>query len=159
MIRAFQKSDIEAVMRIWLEGNLQAHPFIPEKYWKENEPMVRNQIAQAEVCVYEKDGEIQGFVGAMGDYIAGIFVDQRYRSAGIGRRLLESMKEQHPVLSLGVYKKNKRAVRFYLREGFQVAEERLEENAGEMEYVMQWKKENAERISGSAAEQILHSSS
>ena len=40
MIRTFKKEDTEAVMRIWLNGNLEAHGFVPADYWRENLPMV-----------------------------------------------------------------------------------------------------------------------
>ena len=40
------------VMRIWLEGNLGAHDFIPEAYWRAQYAQVQEQLAQAEVfCV------------------------------------------------------------------------------------------------------------
>lgn len=36
MIRKFNESDLKDVLDIWLEGNVQAHPFIPESFWKGN---------------------------------------------------------------------------------------------------------------------------
>lgn len=41
MIRQFQKSDIEQIMKIWLNGNLDAHPFISKEYWHSNYPIVQ----------------------------------------------------------------------------------------------------------------------
>ncbi len=32
MIRKYQKSDLDALMQIWLEGNLDAHDFIDPSY-------------------------------------------------------------------------------------------------------------------------------
>ena len=106
MIRKFQKEDTGQVMRIWLNGNKDAHPFIPKEYWEANYSMVEEQILQAEVFVYEADGEIQGFIGIVGGYIAGIFVDRAYRSLGAGRELLNCAKQLYDSLSLGVYQKN-----------------------------------------------------
>lgn len=139
MIREFQKSDIEQVMRIWLMGNTEAHPFIPEDYWKSNFEEVQKQISQADVLVYEAEGSILGFMGIVEGYIAGIFVDEKYRSAGIGKQLLNDAKRKNNALSLSVYQKNKRAVEFYLREGFLVSEEGVDEDTGEVEYGMVWK--------------------
>lgn len=141
MIRKFQKSDTEQVMKIWLSGNEEAHPFVPKEYWRSNFAMVQEQLLQAEVSVYEADGEIRGFIGLAGDYIAGIFVDGKYRSRGIGKQLLDYVKQTHDILSLGVYQKNKRAVSWYRREGFSVLSEELDEATGEVEYAMSWKKE------------------
>lgn len=138
MIRNFQASDTEQVMQIWLNGNLDAHPFIPEAYWHSNFKEVREQITQADVFVCEGDGKIQGFIGIAEGYIAGIFTDRACRSSGIGRQLLDYAKEIYGSLCLGVYKKNRRAVDFYLREGFSTAAEDLDEETGEKEYKMIW---------------------
>ena len=82
MIRKFQKTDIEQIMKIWLNSNIEAHSFVPEKYWKSNFDMVKEQLPQADVYVSDCDGEIQGFIGIADSYIAGIFVDEKYQ---IGR--------------------------------------------------------------------------
>lgn len=65
------------------------------------------------ICV-EKDDDIRGFIGMMENYIAGIFVDEKFRSCGIGRELLDYAKSVKKELSLSVYKKNQAAARFYL---------------------------------------------
>ncbi len=141
MIRKFQKTDGKQVMKIWLHGNEDAHPFIPKDYWMSNYFMVEEQLFCAEVFVYETDGEIQGFIGIAKNYIAGIFVSKKYRSLGIGKQLLDYVKQKYCSLSLGVYTKNKRAVAFYFREGFSIRSEQLDESADEMEYIMIWQVE------------------
>lgn len=138
MIRKLQKADIEQVMQIWLNGNKEAHSFVPKEYWETNFDMVQEQLLQAEVFVYIKNGEIFGFIGIVDNYIAGIFVDKKHRSSGIGKKLLDRVKSQYHSLSLEVYRKNKRAVSFYLREGFSVLSEELDEATGEGEYTMVW---------------------
>lgn len=138
MIRAFQKVDIERVMQIWLESNIEAHSFIAKEYWVSNYSMVQEQILQAEIYVYETDNEIQGFVGIVDDYIAGIFVTNEYRSRGIGRQLLDYVKTVHNSLSLNVYQKNNRAVDFYLQEGFTIRSKDMDDDTGEMDYSMSW---------------------
>ena len=76
MIRKFEKKDTERVMQIWLEVNIETHDFVPSKYWLSQYQSVQKQILQADIYVYEQDKEIQGFVGMMDDYLAGIFVDK-----------------------------------------------------------------------------------
>lgn len=144
MIRKFQKADTKQVIKIWLNGNEDAHPFIPNNYWKSNCSMVEEQLFKAEVFVCEIYGEIQGFIGIMESYIAGIFVDKKYRSLGVGKQLLDYAKEKYSSLSLGVYRKNKRAVAFYLREGFSILSEELDETTGETEYIMIWQRQQME---------------
>ena len=57
--------------------------------------------------VYEENNVIQGFVGLMNDYIAGIFVSHLLQSKGIGKKLLDYAKDKKDVLSLSVYKEIK----------------------------------------------------
>lgn len=140
MIRKFQKADIEQVMKIWLHGNMDAHPFISAEYWKSNFEVVQQQILQAEIYVYEAGRSIQGFIGIQGDYIAGIFVKQECRCAGIGRQLLDLVKTNHSALTLNVYRKNRRAMEFYTREGFAIVSEDIVPDMGETDVTMRWHK-------------------
>lgn len=63
------------------------------------------------------------------------------RGHGIGSELLNCVKKYHSSLTLSVYKKNKRAVAFYQKQGFEVIEKKIDKNVNE-EYVMEWKNEN-----------------
>lgn len=142
MIREFEEPDLKQVMRIWLKENIDAHHFIPKEYWESNFEMVQDQIVQAEVYVFESEKSIRGFIGIVDGYIAGIFVDKKHRSLGIGKKLLNYAKRTYTALSLGVYQKNSRAVRFYLREGFSIVSEQTDEATGENDYKMEWSAEN-----------------
>lgn len=139
MIRKFETKDTGRVMKIWLESNREAHDFVPGDYWLSQYPSVQKQLLEADIYVYEKDKELQGFVGMVDDYLAGIFVDKKYRSMGIGKSLLEHIKKIHPTFSLNVYKKNQRAVDFYLREGLCVVSEGMDKDTAEEDYTMAWK--------------------
>lgn len=150
MIRKFRLEDRERVMQIWLSANLQAHGFIDPVYWKDQEEMVGEMISKADVAVYERGGVIQGLIGLSGQQIEGLFVDEKSRSQGIGRALLDFVKRKYPVLTLQVYEKNLRAVRFYQREGFSVREKQVDEQMGEAEYVMGWTKSDMGKVRGEA---------
>lgn len=140
MIRKFEKKDTERIMEIWLEANLEAHDFVPSDYWLSQYQSVQKQLLSADIYVYEQDNEIQGFVGMTDDYLAGIFVDKKYRSMGIGKGLLEYVKKIYPAFSLNVYQKNQRAVDFYLREKLTIVSTGADEDTAEADYTMVWKK-------------------
>lgn len=113
MIKELDRSKIENIMKIWLETNIAAHDFISEDYWRSNYDLVKDVLPESTVFVYEEDGEIKGFIGIVEkSYIAGLFVDARYQSKGIGSRLIEKCKEYYPVLKLDVYAKNLKAITF-----------------------------------------------
>lgn len=142
MIRPFCEQDLEAVMEIWLSANLQAHGFLPETYWRGQCEAVRQQIPDAEVYVFEDSGRtgITGFIGVVGNDVAGLFVREECRSGGIGRRLLDYVKEKKPELVLKVYEKNTRAAAFYEREGFVAVGDGLDTDTHEKERILQWKR-------------------
>ncbi len=139
MIRKFEAKDTERIMQIWLEVNIETHHFVRSDYWLSQYQSVQEQLLQADIYVYEQDKKIQGFVGMMDDYLAGIFVDEKCRSMGIGKDLLECVKENYPVFTLNVYQKNRRAVDFYLREGVSVVSKGIDKDTKEADYTMAWK--------------------
>ena len=138
MIRKLQKVDINRVADIWLKTNLKAHFFIPEQYWISNYEFVKEMLPQAEVYVYEDDKMIQGFIGVSDEYIEGIFVSDEMQSCGIGKMLLDYIKDKKDRLQLKVYQKNVGAMSFYQREGFTIQSEEMDEFTREKEYVMNW---------------------
>lgn len=76
----------------------------------------------------------------IGDDIEGIFVSDEMQSQGIGKTLIDFVKAQKTKLSLNVYQKNVRAIRFYQKEGFEIQCEGLDEATGEKNYEMLWRK-------------------
>lgn len=50
------------------------------------------------------------------------------------------MKDIYPQLELSVYKKNKRAISFYLKNNFNKVSEELDPDTNEIDYTMQWEK-------------------
>lgn len=140
MIRKLRKTDLDEVAYIWLHTNKKAHDFIAETYWDEHFEMVEGMLGDAEIYVFEEQGQIKGFVGLDDEYIAGIFVREKEQSLGIGKQLLDFAKSLKGQLKLNVYQKNERAIKFYTREQFEIQDEQTDEATGEAEYLMLWKK-------------------
>lgn len=105
MIREFQKSDIAKIANIWLDTNLKAHDFIHSQYWLSNFQTVKEMLLQAEIYIFEKENEVQGFIGLSENYIAGIFVQSQFQTKGIGKQLMDFVKDRKKELSLRVYQK------------------------------------------------------
>ena len=138
IIRTPRPTEIEALIKIWQDGNIHAHSFIGPEYWLSHFDYMRHALQQAEVYVCEVNGDIAGFVGLDGNYIAGLFVDSRYQSQGIGTSLLEFIKQHHFTLTLAVYKKNEKALQFYRKHGFVVTGERIDTKTDEAELLIRW---------------------
>ena len=135
MVRLFEFRDLDKIMEIWLDGNIKAHPFIAEEYWKKNFDSVKSILPNAEVYVYENGNEILGFIGMDAEYIAGLFVKEGHQRKGIGHELIEKVKQKKR-LSLHVYEKNAGAIAFYKSESFSVENCMTEKETGETEYRM-----------------------
>jgi len=141
MIQDFNISELEEVMKIWLDTNIKAHDFIPEQYWLNNFVLVKNLLPQADIFVYQDNSRIQGFVGITNkSYIAGLFVTEQFQSRGVGSALIEQCKQLYLFLELDVYVKNEIAVDFYKKHGFKIQKEKINDDTKEKEYFMVWRK-------------------
>lgn len=141
MIRYMKISEIDKVIDIWETVNVEAHDYISEQYWRENKEMVKEAMENSNMYVYIDNNEILGFSGMTGgSYLAGIFVLSSHRGKGIGKQMIDFLKNKYDDIQLSVYEKNKGAVSFYLREGFNIDESSVDEETGEMESLMSWSK-------------------
>lgn len=140
IIRKFTDADLDKVMNIWLDSNIQAHSFISEGYWKIASNFVKRAIPVSEVYVCENEEGVCGFAGIEDSYIIGLFVEDSARSKGIGKMMLDYIKNIREELTLNVYQKNERAIEFYKREKFTVEAETVDQNTKEQEFVMSWRK-------------------
>lgn len=140
MIREFKQTDIDNVMEIWLTENIKAHDFIPKEYWEKNFEYVKKVLPNAEIYVYVENEKIAGFIGLNDNYIEGIFIDSKYQYKGIGTALLNKAKKMKDELTLSAYKKNTKAIQFYLKNEFKIVEKNIDKENDEVEYIMLWKK-------------------
>ena len=138
MIRSLTQQDTSQAMTLWLEGNLDAHPFIPAAYWHDHIPEVTEQLAQAECYGWFDGARLLGFVGMQDAYLAGLFVARQARSQGVGTALLDHIKAIRPTFMLQVYRENQRAAAFYRREGLTVIAEGTDPDTGAAELTMTW---------------------
>ena len=143
MIRKFKEEDTVKVMTIWTKGNFQAHSFIDKDYWLLNFNKVKDEyLKKANTYVYVEDDTIKGFVSVLDDYYIGaLFVRREYKRQGIGRKLLNYVKERYDRLELNVYEKNMDVILFYVSQGFVNKKIQIDGETNEKEYVMEWKKD------------------
>jgi GNAT superfamily N-acetyltransferase len=76
-------------------------------------------LPNQEVLVAERDGRPVGFAAVDGDWLEQLYVAPEVFGTGVGRRLLDAVKDARPGgLSLHVFARNERARRFYEAAGF-----------------------------------------
>jgi putative acetyltransferase len=142
MINDIKQTNINAVMKIWLDGNIAAHHFIPEQYWVDNYNVVKEKyLPIAKTLIYEEDCVIQGFISIIeGFFIGALFVAKEYQKQGVGIHLINYCKGLYPKLALAAYVDNIGAVKFYERCDFKIQAEQVNSDSGFKEYIMVWNK-------------------
>lgn len=140
MIRSAEKREYSTLSQLWLRVSIHTHHFIPAKYWMENvHDMEALYLPQADNWIYTEKNKIYGFISVYDGHIAALFVDMPYQRHGIGKTLLDFVKDKYLVnLTLNVYKENSQAVYFYLKNGFIIKEEATDIQTGHQEYIMQY---------------------
>ena len=142
--RPAEPQETEQLVRIRRDAEQDALQFLPASYFDEKAETVRDEIRSGDVFVIggETDGadNVLGFIGLQDDCIAGFFIDRAVQSQGLGKRLLDFVKERYDRLTLDVFAKNDGAVRFYTREGFAIRESASDPATGELVYTMTWEK-------------------
>lgn len=71
-----------------------------------------------EIRAWEEEGVIVGFIGINPPKVEMLFIAPAYMGKGIGRALLDSVREDWPFLEVDVNEQNASATRFYLHYGF-----------------------------------------
>ena len=114
-IKKLEDKDIPDVVELWYDVSIVAHDFISAEYWKENkEAMAKEYLPNSETYVAVVNDEIVGFIAMAENYLAALFVDNDRQGSGIGKQLLEFVKNQRETIQLGVFKKNTDGVGFYI---------------------------------------------
>ena len=120
MIREAQRSELPAILELWLESTTWGHPFIKANYWRDCIPLVRDAyLANAQNWVWEEDGKLLGFVSIMeGRFLAAMFVAPKAVRRGIAKALMQYVQQRHPHLMLEVYQKKIKSIDFTVRRVF-----------------------------------------
>ena len=119
MIRKYRKKDDDAIVDSWYQASLLAHPFLSAEFLKKEEQNIRNvYLPNTETWVYEIDEKVVGFISMIGNEVGAIFLNPKFHGQGIGKQLMDTVTEIHPVLEVQVFEKNLIGRGFYKRYGF-----------------------------------------
>lgn len=139
MIRAFESSDMNDVLDIWLRASIEAHSFVGREFWESKiEDMRKTYIPASDTYVFIDREVIKGFFSLYGDTLAAMFVSPDFQGNGIGQQLMGKAKSLRNKLSLTVYKENPRSIDFYRKSGFVIIKEKVDEHTGHIEILMEY---------------------
>ncbi|HBV4839707.1 TPA: N-acetyltransferase [Klebsiella aerogenes] len=140
MIQKWDATETGPLLELWLESTIYAHPFIAESYWRESLEVVRDvYLPAAATWVWQDDDVLKGFVSVMDSrFVGALFVAPQAIRHGIGRALLDEVKQHYDWLSLEVYQKNVRAVNFYHAQGFRIEDCAWQDDTQHPTWIMHW---------------------
>ena len=139
MIRQATNTDFPELADIYHDASLLAHPFIDPAYIAKDRHRVRDEyLPLNESFVFEKQGNILGFISLTRDHINGLFVKVDAQRLGIGSALLHHAKERHDKLELCCFVDNYNAQRFYFSQDFEVVSGQINEELPFDEFLMRW---------------------
>ena len=132
--------ETDQILNIYLETSYSAHHFIEKRFWDDNIEKVKNLLESSETYYYVKDGRIIGFISFLDIYMGALFIKYEFQNRGIGKELLDHAKETKEMIILNVYAKNEKATNFYLKNGFVITGEQIDEDTGEKVISMLFRK-------------------
>lgn len=142
-LRPYRAADEDAAIALWQHTWQQAYPaidFAARLAWWRNR-WRGELVPNATIIVAERDNEITGFVtiDASG-YLDQLVVAPEHWGSGLATMLVDAARQRAPHgVTLLVNKDNARAIRFYLRNGFEEAGEDVNPTSGRPVLRMAWK--------------------
>lgn len=138
MIRKYQDADLNAVLDAWYSASLVGHPFLTEAFFAEERQMMATQyLPNAETWVYEENGQTVAFISMLENEVGGLFVHADYHRRGLGRALLDHVKQTRAFLTLEVFEENLVGRRFYEKYGFKKIGQGVNDATGQVVYKLQ----------------------
>ncbi len=131
MIRKSNNQDTEAIFSVWNKASSLAHPFLEKDFVEQvKKDMLEIYIPNAETWVYEKEGEVVGFISMLDNEIGGLFVEPEEHSNGIGTELVDYVSGQFDSLEVEVFEDNSIGRAFYEKYGFRQIRRYMDDNSG-----------------------------
>ncbi len=127
LIRPAAEADIESIVRIWHEGWLDGHlGHVPDVLGEQRNPedfSTRCRARLPEFQVATVADTVAGLVVVAGSEVEQIYVDREHRGTGVANMLLNHAEHMvysagYPRAWLAVVEGNRRAQRFYRRNGW-----------------------------------------
>ncbi len=131
MIRKYDTDDRAELLDVWYDASQIAHPFwTSDLFEQERRDISQEFLPIAETWVFEREGQVVGFISLLGNEVGGIFVAPTRHGQGIGRALMDHARASRDHLKLEVFEANEIGRAFYDAYGFGLIGERLDEKTG-----------------------------
>ena len=120
MIRAIEVSDYPRLMEIWGDSVCNTHHFLKREDLLFYKRVLPTYLSQVNLFGYERNGELIGFLGVAEDNLQMLFIENKHRGMGIGKKLVNYAIEKFCIQKVDVNEQNSQAISFYEHLGFNV---------------------------------------
>ncbi|WP_126651716.1 GNAT family N-acetyltransferase [Chryseobacterium aureum] len=120
MIREIKEKDDPRLIEIWESAVVNTHDFLTNEdfaYYKKQLPVYFQHVTMRG---FEHEGILVGFIGVAEGNLEMLFVDNKYRGTGIGKKLTAYAISDLQVTQVDVNEQNIQAVGFYQYIGFKI---------------------------------------
>ncbi|PSB35628.1 GNAT family N-acetyltransferase [Stenomitos frigidus] len=141
-IRVYQHSDKPALLKIYDAAVPSAHHFLEESVRMRHRQLAEESLDDlaTKTFVLEENGIIVGFATFQTEIkMSGFFVNPELKRQGLGRKLMNYIQSEKQIIKLAVYKRNRDAVSFYKKMGFQKQSQKRENSTQPIYFEMTWK--------------------
>lgn len=120
MIREITVTDYPRLIEIWEIAVRNTHDFLKEEDFAYYKKQLPGYFPHVTLSGFEQEGILVGFAGVAEGNLEMLFVDNNYRSTGIGKKLIEYAISHLQVTKVDVNEQNSQAVGFYRHMGFNI---------------------------------------
>lgn len=120
MIRKVEILDYPRLMEIWEDSVLNTHDFLKMEDFLFYKKMLPTYFPHVNLFGYERNGVLIGFMGVAEDNLEMLFVENKHRGTGVGKKLVSYAIENFHVNKVDVNEQNSQAVGFYKHLGFKM---------------------------------------
>ena len=120
MIRKVEILDYPRLMEIWEDSVLNTHDFLKMEDFLFYKKMLLTYFQHVNLFGYERNGVLIGFMGVAEDNLEMLFVENKHRGTGVGKKLVSYAIENFHINKVDVNEQNSQAVGFYKHLGFKM---------------------------------------
>lgn len=119
--RLAEKNDEAALINLWRDSVRATHDFLSETDQTTIEKNLPHYFEHVQLKVWQEDSQLIGFSGTAEHSLEMLFLSPEYFGRGYGNQILQQLMEDDGITKIDVNEDNPRALRFYQKNGFEVA--------------------------------------
>ena len=128
--RKATSNDYDVILKLWETSVLASHNFLSSEDFQEMKNKIPSYLPHPDVRLWYMEDLIIGFSSIRDNHLEMLFLDPKEVGQGYGKEIIQVLINEFGVKTVDVYKDNKNAKLFYLKNGFLIVREELTDGFG-----------------------------